>query len=79
MFENVIKTLHQQDKSVLAELAENSDYVHKTDENLIRALKIDENIYLERSTSTMLKLSILRKLFAEYEINPDELEFFFKE
>lgn len=79
MFENVIKTLHQQDKSVLAELAENSDYVHKTDENFIRALKIDENIYLERSTSTMLKLSILRKLFAEYEINPDELEFFFKD
>ena len=79
MFETVIKSLHNQDKSVLAELAASSDYVHKTEAECVRALKIDENIYLERSTSTKWKISILRKLFAEYEINPDELEFFLKD
>lgn len=85
MFEHVVKFLHQKDKSVLAALAYSSNtadlsnYVNNTEEGLRSALKIDENIYMERNTSTALKISVLRRLFALYEADPMDLVFYLKD
>ena len=45
---------------------ENTDlanYVSNNESNLRSALKIDENLYIEKNTSTALKMSILRRIF----------------
>ena len=85
MFEHIVSYFHQKDKSVLSGLAYrtgNSDlanYVSYSESNLRNALKIDENIFIERNTSTVLKLSILRRLFALYGADPMDLVFYLKD
>lgn len=86
MFEHVVKFLHQKDKSVLSGLAYNSDananlsnYVRSTDDGLRSALKVDDHIFMERNTSTALKMSILRRLFLLYEADPMDLVFYLKD
>lgn len=84
MFEHIVKFLHQKDKSVLSGLAYSTgtdlaNYVSSTEEGLRSALKIDDNIYMERNTSTALKMSILRRLFALYDADPMDLVFYLKD
>lgn len=86
MFEHVVKFLHQKDQSVLSALAcstsqtvDLAGYVSSTESGLRSALKIDDAIYFEKNTSTALKLSILRRLFALYDVDPMELVFFLKD
>lgn len=85
MMEHVIKYLHQKDKSVLADLAYNvsayaelSNYVSNDKNKLRSPLKIDNDIYIERNTSTALKISILRRLFVLYNAEPADLVFYLK-
>lgn len=86
MFEHIVKFLHQKDKSVLVSLAygqkENTDlaaYVANNESELRSALKIDENLYIEKNTSTSLKMSILRRIFTLYEADPMDLVFYLKD
>lgn len=86
MMEHVIKYLHQKDKSVLAGLAYNvstyaelSNYVSNDKNKLRSPLKIDNDIYIERNTSTALKISILRRLFILYNADPADLVFYLKD
>lgn len=86
MFEHVVKFLHQKDKSVLSGLAYSTsastdlgNYVSNTETGLRSALKIDENIFIERNTSTALKMSILRRLFLLYDADPMDLVFYLKD
>lgn len=86
MFEHVVKFLHQKDKSVLSGLvystSPNTDlasYVSSKAEELRSALKVDDNIYMERNTSTALKLSVLRRLFTLYDADPMDLVFYLKD
>lgn len=86
MFEHVVKYLHQKDKSVFMSLAyskkENTDlatYVSNNESDLRSALKIDENLYIEKNTSTALKISILRRIFTLYGADPMDLVFYLKD
>lgn len=86
MMAQVLKILHAEDKSVLARLAHTdnpdddlNDYVSDNPSSLRSALEIDKDIYLERNTSTNTKLSILRKFFAAYGQNPEQLVFYLKD
>ncbi len=86
MFEHVIQFLHQKDRSVLSRLAYStsgsvdlSNYVRNTEQGLRGALKIDENIFVERNTSTALKISILRRLFVLYGADPMDLVFYLRD
>lgn len=86
MFEHVVKFLHQKDKSVLSVLACSTDqvtdlagYVSGTGSELRSALQIDDTVYFEKNTSTALKLSILRRLFVLYGVDPMELVFYLKD
>ena len=86
MFEHVVKFLHHKDKSVLMSLAysnkENTDlavYVANHESDLRSAMKIDDNLYIEKNTSTTLKMSILRRIFALYDADPMDLVFYLKD
>ena len=86
MFEHILKFLHQKDKSVLLNLAYHTgvsadleNYVSSTEDGLRRNMKIDETIYVERNTSTAVKLSILRRLFVLYKADPMDLVFYLKD
>ena len=86
MFEHVVKFLHHKDKSILSSLAYSSssstdlvNYVNSTEEGLRSALKIDDHIFVERNTSTAMKISILRRLFVLYDVDPMDLVFYLKD
>ena len=86
MFELVVKYLHQNDKSVLVGLAydnsglsELSKFVSNKENGVRSALKIDTDIYVEKNTSTDLKINILRQLFKLYDADPMELVFYMKD
>lgn len=86
MFEHIVKYLHQKDKSVLMMLAyskkENIDlasYISNVELVLRSALKIDDNLYVEKNTSTVLKMSILRRIFSLYKANLMDLVFYLKD
>lgn len=86
MMAQVIKILHAEDKSVLTRLAhtndpdnELDDYVSDNPADLRGALEIDQNIYLERNTSTNTKIMMLKKFFKAYGQNSGELIFYLKD
>ncbi len=86
MQEQVLKILHEEDESILSQLAHvcNPDneldvYVSDNPADLRGALQIDEGIYLEKNTSTTTKISMLRKFFKAYNANPESLVFYLKD
>jgi hypothetical protein len=86
MMVQVLRILHAEDKSVLARLAhshnpdeELDSYVSDNPSDLRKAIEIDQNIYLERNTTTSTKLSVLNKFFKYYGQNPEELVFYLKD
>ncbi|MCI8650674.1 MAG: DUF4268 domain-containing protein [Anaerotruncus sp.] len=85
MYEHVLRILHAEDKSILAKLAYTTDenvelapYVSEHGDNLRRYRKIDSNIFIERNTSTDLKLSLLRRFFKLYNEDAIDLVFYLK-
>lgn len=84
MFEKVIRLLHADDQSILNKLVELkydpylSTYVSSDKNQLRDFIEIEPNIYVEKNTSTDMKMSILKKLFRQYEVDPDDLVIFFK-
>ena len=86
MMEQVLKMLHSEDPSVLTKLAYSNDpddelsvYVSSNPKDLRGALEIDNGIFVERNTSTNVKISMLRKFFKAYGINPEDLVFYLKD
>lgn len=86
MFEQVVKFLHEKDKSVLFGLVHVPDedsalsaILSGTEDGMRVPLKIDDGIYVEKNTSTAYKISLLRRLFARYEMNPADLVFYLKD
>ncbi|RRF95357.1 MAG: DUF4268 domain-containing protein [Lachnospiraceae bacterium] len=86
MFEHVIKYLHAEDKSILSTLAystssetELSGYFSSTPEELRVPLKIDDDVYVEKNTSTALKISILRRIFVLFHADPMDLVFYLRD
>lgn len=86
MFEDLVKFFYQKDKSVLISLAYKKKedtvlavYVRNNKSDLRSALKIDKNLYIEKNTSTAVKISILRRIFALYKADPMDLVFYLKD
>ena len=42
-------------------------------------MKIDENIYIEKNTTTARKISLLRRIFALFGAEPTDLVFYLKD
>jgi len=86
MYERVLKILHAEDKSILSRLAYSSNdasdlatYVSGNPADLRGALQIDEGIFVERNTSTWLKISLLRRFFKLYDADPTDLTFYLRD
>lgn len=86
MFAHVVKHLHTKDKSILSALAystssdtELSGYFSNKPDSLRMPLKIDEGVYVEKNTSTTLKISILRRLFVLFHADPMDLVFYLRD
>lgn len=86
MFERVLKILHAEDKSVLTRLAYETDTsvelaqnVSNCADGLRGAVQIDGDIYVERNTSTDMKISMLKKFFKLYGADPADLVFYLRE
>ena len=86
MFELVLKMLHAEDKSVLTKLAYETNptvdlaaYVSNRQGDLRGALEIDDGIFVERNTSTELKLSLMRRFFKCYGADTSDLVFFLRD
>lgn len=86
MYENVLKILHAEDKSVLFKLAHTQSdgndislHVSSRPSDLRAPLEIDDNIYVERNTGTGLKISLLRRFFKMYGADPADLIFWLRE
>ena len=83
MLEQVVKMFYEMDQSILSQIAyANNDeydlgtYITSNPENLLKPLLIEDNIYIERNTSTNKKIDILQKLFKAYDENTQELVFY---
>ena len=86
MFERVLKMLHAEDKSVLTKLAYETDssvelavYVSDRQTDLRGPLEIEPGIFVEKNTSTELKLSLLRRFFKCYGADPSDLVIFLRD
>ena len=86
MYESVLKILHGEDKSILSKLAyvigeesELATYVSSKKSEFRRFGEIEEGLYVEKNTSTEMKLSLLRKFFKLYNAAPNDLVFFLKD
>ena len=86
MYQNVLKILHSEDKSILLNLAYTNDedvdlsqHVSNDEKALLKCAEIDTNIYVLTNTSTQYKISLLRKFFALYNVDPVDLVFYLKE
>jgi len=82
MYTEVLKELHNGDKSYLNYLADADDsvelsiHVGRTPENYVSSVKIDEDIYVWTGTATQYKINLLRKFFEQYKQDPTDLVFF---
>ena len=86
MLEHVVKLLHQKDKSVLSGLAYSqssttdlASYISTDPDKLRSAIKVEDDIYFEKGSSTALKMSVLRRLFALYDQDPMDLVFYLRD
>ena len=86
MFERVVRILHAEDQSVLSKLAyanaEDVDlaaYVSTNKTELRGYSEIEEGLYFEKNTSTWMKISVLRRLFKLYNIDPIDLVFYLRD
>lgn len=86
MIEQIIRTLHQQDKSVLTSIAfggegsfELGNYISNEPAKLRSPLEIDNGIFIEKNTSTAYKLTVLRRLFSLYHTDPLDLVFYLRD
>ncbi len=86
MFESILKILHTEDKSVLTKLAYNTDpsvelarHISYHANDLSDPIQIDENIFVKKYMSTEMKLSLLRKFFNLYDIDPSDLIFYLRD
>ncbi len=82
MYGHVIRMLHETDRSILTQMAfddaADASFVSSKAETWHNALKVDEQVYVEKNTSTFTKLSILRKIFARFGADPMDLVFYLK-
>lgn len=86
MYEQVLKILHEEDKSILSRLAYTTDdssdlttYISNDKTTLRAYFEIEEGMYAERNTSTEFKLSLLRRFFKLYHVEPAELVFYLRD
>lgn len=84
MYLKVVKLLYDEDSSVIRKIAYEdlksglSPYFNTKQELLRTPSELSDGIYLEKNTSTQMKISVLQRLFDEYSVDPGNLVFYLK-
>ena len=83
MYQKVLRILHLEDKSVLSGLAYTNDdsielslHVSSKESDFSKCIEIDTGIYVWTNTNTQYKVSTLRKFFALFGADPEDLVFY---
>lgn len=85
VLEETIKYFHSKDRAVLTSLVYQSaqsglsNYLRQAPTKMRNAIQIDDHIYLEGHTNTMMKISILQRIFQLYNADPQDLVFYLKD
>lgn len=85
MYEHVLKYFHEKNPSVLYRVIHDtgelglSSFFSDDPSQLRTALTIAPGIYAEKNTSTEKKVSLLRRLFQMYHVNPMDLVFYLRD
>lgn len=82
MYTEVLKELHNGDKTYLNYLADAGDsvelaaHVGRSADQFAVCVKVDDDIFILTGTSTAYKVNLLRKFFEQYKQDPSDLIFF---
>lgn len=86
MYQQVLKILHAEDKSVLSGLAYTTDdsvelalHVSSKESDFSKCIQIDNNIFVWSNTSTQYKITTLRRFFSMYGADAGDLVFYMKD
>lgn len=86
MYQQVISSLHAQNKAVLTKLAVSQDtaadltlHFSTSEDTFSSCRQIDTNIFVWTGTDTQYKINILRKLFALFGVEKSELVFYLRD
>lgn len=84
MYLKVVKMLYDEDCSIIRKIAYEdsksglSPYFNTKQDLLRTPSELSDGIYLEKNTSTQMKISVLQRLFDEYSVDPGNLIFYLK-
>ncbi len=86
MYQQILKILHSEDKSVLSGLAYTTDdsvelalHVSSKESDFTKCIQIDSGIFVWSNTSTQYKITTLRKFFLLYGADASDLVFYMKD
>ena len=86
MYQQILKILHAEDKSVLSGLAYASAdevdlalHVSSNEKEFSKYIEIDAGIYVWSNTNTQYKITLLRKFFALFNADPEDLIMYMKD
>lgn len=86
MYQQVLKILHAEDKSVLSGLAYTTDdsvelalHVSSKESDFSKCIQIDNNVFVWSNTSTQYKITTLRRFFSLYGADAGDLVFYMKD
>lgn len=86
MYQQVLRILHSEDKSVLSGLAYTSAdevdlalHVSSKETEFSKSIEIEPGIYVWSNTNTQYKITLLRKFFALYNAEPEDLVFYMRD
>lgn len=84
MYQKVLQILFAEDKTIITRLAVSEDeglamHFSLSATVFSKCVEIGDGIHVWTNTNTQTKLSVLGKIFALYDIDPNELEFFLRD
>lgn len=86
MYQQVISLLHSENKAILTKLAFSQDasedlslHFSMSANNFTSCKQIDENLFVWTAINTQVKISVLKKLFAMFNIEENELVFYLRD
>ena len=84
MYQKVLQILYAEDKTIITKLAASDDeglslHFSLTENVFSKCVEIGDGVYVWTNTNTQSKLSVLNKIFALYDVDPNDLVFFLRD
>jgi uncharacterized protein with ParB-like and HNH nuclease domain len=82
MLQKVIQILYSEDKFIITKLASSGDrdlFFNASSESPKDSAEIGDGIYINTHSSTEVKMTVLNRLFRQYDEDPSDLEFYLRD